>query len=141
MLRSIEVNQVRQELLCVWIISVRNIRVNSLNLNLALFAGSALFRSSCSRCGFLFLMFALLLFFFKAALLLFIDFLLFNFFFAFILHHLRKLLKSCEVRAEPILDSDLDLCALEAPQDFLIAKHVTFRKGVLNVGEKRMVLG
>jgi len=49
--------------------------------------------------------------------------------------HLREFLNTLQVRAEPVLDTDLDLRVFEATENFLVAGDVKVSEGVFDVGQ------
>ena len=100
MFRLIEVNDIREKLLCIRVILIRKIWVNLCSSLFFAFLGGSGFASLLGSLGgslrsfFLFLSLLFLLFFIKALLLLLINFFLFLTLFRFWLHHLSELLNT-----------------------------------------------
>ena len=146
MLSLVKVDHVRDELLCIGIVLSWSLRIyfcDGLSLGL-LSRGLAfgVFSLRCRSCSLLLLLpLPFFFLFLETLLLLLVNLFFFLFFFALLLDQLSVVLDTLQVRAEPILNTHLNLSALESPQDFLVAKDITVCEWVLDVGKQGVVLG
>ena len=146
MLGLVKVDQVRDELLCIRIVLSECLRIDfyrrlCLTLLFCWSLSFGVFGLCCGGCSlFLFLALSFLFLFLEALLLFLVKFLLFLFFLALFLDQLSVVLDALKVRAEPVLDTDLDLRAFESTHDFLVAKDISISERIFNVSKQGVVL-